>query len=87
LVPLAIVEVLVRTDLPYRPLALVLGAAPVFTLRWRRSNPLLVIAVAFGAQAVADVANLYGAHQSAALYTSAYVLLLPYSLLRRGCLW
>jgi hypothetical protein len=66
LVPLAIVEVLVRPDLPWRPLALVLGAAPVFTLRWRRSNPLLVIAVAFGAQAVADVANLYGAHQSAA---------------------
>jgi signal transduction histidine kinase len=84
LVPLAIVEVLVRPDLPWRPLALVLGAAPVFTLRWRRSNPLLVIAVAFGAQAVADVANLYGAHQSAALYTSAYVLLLPYSLLRWG---
>lgn len=47
-------------------------------------EPSTRVAVAFSAQALADAANLFGAHQSAALYTTAYVLLLPYSLLRWG---
>jgi hypothetical protein len=50
---------------------------------WRRSNPL-VIAVAFSAQVVADVANLFGAYQLAALHTNACVLLLPYSFVALG---
>src|SRR5680860_318440 len=84
LVPVAVVEVIFREDLPWRPVALVLGVAPVFTLLWRRTHPLVVVAVAFGAQTVADVATLFGADDSAVLYTTAYVLLLPYSLFRWG---
>lgn len=84
LVAMACIEVLLRPDLPWRPLALVFGAGPVLALRWRRSHPLPVIALAFGAQALADTAALFGAPQSAVLYTTAYVLLLPYSLLRWG---
>jgi signal transduction histidine kinase len=84
LVAMACIEVLLRPDLPFRPLALVFGAGPVLALRWRRSNPLPVIALAFGAQALADTAALFGAPRSAVLFTTAYVLLLPYSLLRWG---
>ena len=84
LVPLAVLEVILREDLVWRPVALVLGAAPVFTLLWRRTHPLVVVAVAFGAQTLADVATLFGADESAVLYTTAYVLLLPYSLFRWG---
>ena len=84
LVPLAVLEVILREDLVWRPVALVLGAAPVFTLLWRRTHPLIVIAVAFGAQTLADVATLFGADESAVLFTTAYVLLLPYSLFRWG---
>ena len=84
LVPLAVLEVILREDLVWRPVALVLGAAPVFTLLWRRTHPLIVVAVAFGAQTLADVATLFGADESAVLYTTAYVLLLPYSLFRWG---
>ncbi len=84
LVAMACIEVLLRPDLPWRPLALVFGAGPVLALRWRRSHPLPVIALAFGAQALADTAALFGAPRSAVLFTTAYVLLLPYSLLRWG---
>lgn len=84
LVPLAVLEVILREDLVWRPVALVLGAAPVFTLLWRRTHPLVVVAVAFGAQTLADVATLFGADESAVLYTTAYVLLIPYSLFRWG---
>ncbi|MDQ5832953.1 MAG: histidine kinase [Actinomycetota bacterium] len=84
LVPLAVLEVILREDLVWRPVALVLGAAPVFTLLWRRTHPLVVVAVAFGAQTLADAATLFGADESAVLYTTAYVLLLPYSLFRWG---
>ncbi|HZJ49570.1 MAG TPA: sensor histidine kinase [Actinomycetota bacterium] len=84
LVPVAVLEVIFREDLPWRPVAFVLGVAPVFTLLWRRTHPLVVVAVAFGAQTMADVATLFGADESAVLYTSAYVLLLPYSLFRWG---
>lgn len=84
LVPLAVLEVILREDLVWRPVALVLGAAPIFTLLWRRTHPLVVVAVAFGAQTLADVMAPFGADESAVLYTTAYVLLLPYSLFRWG---
>ena len=84
LVPVAVLEVIFREDLPWRPVALALGVVPVFALLWRRTHPLVVLAVVFGAQTVADVATLFGADDSAVLDTSAYVLLLPYSLFRWG---
>lgn len=84
LVPVAVVEVIFRDDLPWRPVALVFGVVPLFTLLWRRTHPLVVLAVVFGAQTVADLATLFGADDSAVLYTTAYVLLLPYSLFRWG---
>ena len=84
LVPVGVFEGIFRADLAWRPAAIVLAVAPVFTLLWRRTHPLVVFAVAFGAQTVADVATLFGADDSAVLYTTAYVLLLPYSLFRWG---
>lgn len=84
LVPVGVFEGIFREDLAWRPFALVLAVTPVFTLLWRRTHPLVVFAVAFGAQTVADVATLFGADDSAVLYTTAYVLLLTYSLFRWG---
>ncbi len=84
LVPAGILEAMLRDDLVWRPFALVLGVAPVFALLWRRTDPLVVVAVVLGAQTLADVARLLGADESAVLHTSAYVLVLPYSLCRWG---
>lgn len=83
LVPLAVLEVILREELVWRPVALILGVALVFTLLWRRSNPLVVVAIAFGALATVHVAILLGA-ESVELYTTAIVILLPYSLFRWG---
>ena len=84
LVPVAILEGLLRDNLAWRPFALVLGVLPVFTLLWRRTNPLVVVALAFGAHAAADLPTLFGAEHSAMLGTNAFVILLPYSLFRWG---
>ena len=84
LVPTAIVEAILRDDLGWRPVALVLGVAPIFMLLWRRTQPLLVVAVVFGAHAASEAVTLVGAHHSAMLYTTAWLIVLPYSLFRWG---
>ena len=55
LVPTAIVEGILRDELVWRQLSLVLGVALVFTLLWRRTNPLLVVVAAFGSTAAVHV--------------------------------
>ena len=84
LVPAAILESIFRDELGWRPVALVLGVAPVFTLLWRRSHPLVVVAVVFGAHAASEAVTIFGAQHSAMLYSSAWLILLPYSLFRWG---
>ncbi len=84
LVPTAILEGILREDLVWRPVALVLGVGLVFTLLWRRTHPLVAVAVASGAMAAVDVATLFDTGESVELFTMAYVLLLPYSLFRWG---
>ena len=82
LAPTAILEGLLRDQVVWRPVALVLGVALAFTLLWRRTHPLAVVAVTFGALIVADVANLIAAVGPVGLDTMIYVVLLPYSLFR-----
>lgn len=84
LVPTAVLEGLLREDVVWRPVALVLGAALALTLLWRRTHPLRAVVVAFGAVIAADVASLVAADGAVGLYTMAYLLLLPYSLVRWG---
>jgi signal transduction histidine kinase len=80
----AALEALLRGDVVNRPLALLLGAAPIVTLLWRRSHPLAMVTIAYVAHAVIHYAPIYDHHHDpeAALYASVFVLLLPYSLLR-----
>ena len=84
LVTAAVLEGIFREELDWRPLAVILCVALVFTLLWRRTHPLFVVVVAFGALAAVAVATLVGADGPAVLYTTAFVLLLPYSLFRWG---
>ncbi|CRK58989.1 Putative two-component system sensor kinase [Alloactinosynnema sp. L-07] len=81
LVAIAVLEGLLRSDLPWRAISMILSAGLVPTLLWRRSRPLLMVAIAFGACAVAPV--LTGG-QDPGLYVLVYVVLLPYSLFRWG---
>ena len=84
LVPTAVLEGVLREDVAWRPVALVLAVAVVVLLLWRRTSPLAVVAAAFGALAAVGVAAFFGADEPVGLYTTGCVLLLPYSLFRWG---
>lgn len=84
LVPTAVLEAIFREDVGWRPVALVLGVAPVFALLWRRTHPLAVVAIVFAAHAASEAVTMFGAHHSAMLNTTAWLILLPYSLFRWG---
>jgi signal transduction histidine kinase len=85
LVLTALLEGILRTDVPWRPVALVLAVALVLPLLWRRTHPLAVVAVVFGAVIVLNIATLVGGPAtSVGLYTMIYVILIPYALLRWG---
>lgn len=81
----AALEALLRPDIANRPLALVLGVAPIFTLLGRRSQPLLMVVLAFAAHVAIHAAPLFHHHEPGqSLYSLVFVLLLPYSLTRWG---
>ena len=84
LVPTALAEGVLRPDVVWRPLALAVCVALVFTLLWRRTHPLAAVAIAFGSLAVMDAAALVAGVRQPGLYATAFVVLLPYALFRWG---
>ncbi len=76
----ALVEGILRADLPWRPLVVGLAVAIAPTLLWRRTSPLLMAAIAFGACEVVGLV-IGGDPQLNAL---AFLLILLYSLVRWG---
>ena len=84
LVPLAIAEGVLSEVVIWRPLTTALTAALMLTLPWRRTQPLLMVTLAFGATAVVQaIAILHGADWKG-LDTNIFTLILPYALLRWG---
>ncbi|GAA3445698.1 sensor histidine kinase [Planomonospora venezuelensis] len=81
LVPAAVLEGVLRPDLPWRTLSVFLAVALVPTLLWRRTRPLPMLAVCFTATGL--VPMLLGAPPSE-MYTMVYQLILVYSLFRWG---
>ena len=77
LVATAILEGILREDVIWRPVALVLAVALVFPLLRRRTHPLVMVAAAFGAGIAVTVAALVGADGPVGLDTSVYILLFP----------
>jgi signal transduction histidine kinase len=84
LAPTAILEGILREQLVWRPVAVVVALVAVCSLLWRRTHPLAVVAGAFGAIFLADIGSLITTGVPVGLYTTACVLLLPYSLVRWG---
>jgi signal transduction histidine kinase len=82
MVPVAVVEVVFRNDLGWPPVAFVFGVVSAFMLLWRRTHPLAAVAVAFGLHGASEAVTLLGAEHQAMLYSSALLLVLPYSLFR-----
>jgi signal transduction histidine kinase len=84
LIPAVILEAIFRTDLDWWLFAMVFGLLPLFLLPWRRTHPLLVVAIGFVMHVAGDIALLFGAENSAILVASLWVLVLPYALVRWG---
>jgi signal transduction histidine kinase len=81
----AVLEGVLRPDVVWRPVAIVEAVALSFTLLWRRTHPLAMVAVAFGVAIVVDTTSiLVGTSGPVSLYTMVFLLLLPYALFRWG---
>ena len=81
---LGVVEAVLTVEPSLLPLALIGGVAPMLTLLWRRTHPLVTTTIAFGAIAVVAVATFLGVDDSVFLYASLYAFLLPYAGFRWG---
>ena len=77
---LAVVEGLARTDLPNAPAAVAVVIALVPTLLWRRTHPLLMLVISFAATGVFQLVT----GNEPALFVSAFLLLIVYSVFRWG---
>lgn len=81
LVPIAVLEGVLRPDLPGRAVWVTVAVGLVPTLLWRRTRPLLMVAIAFG---TSGLAPLLTDGVTPDLTVLVYLLLLPYSLFRWG---
>jgi len=81
LIPAAVLEGILRPDVPWRVLSIVVTVGVVLTLLWRRTRPLLMVAIAFGAT---TVVSLITGTDTPSLDVQAFVLLLVYALFRWG---
>ncbi|MGW6197137.1 sensor histidine kinase [Kribbella sp. NPDC055110] len=79
-----VLEGVLRDDVVWRPVALVVAAVTVCALLWRRTHPLGVVAAVFGGLIVVNVVALISGDATFGLYTMICVVLLPYSLVRWG---
>ncbi len=84
LVVLALIEGLTREELVWRPVALALQLVPIVALLWRRTHPLLSVAVAWSVIAGLDIAAIAVGRDSPGLYTMALLIVFPYALFRWG---
>jgi len=82
---LAVLESLLRQDLPWFPVGTLEAIALAFTLLWRRTHPLAMLALAFGVSIVVDIASVAShAGGQVGLFSMVYLLLLTYAVFRWG---
>ena len=80
----AVLEGIVRPDLAWRPLVVVLALALLPALLWRRSRPLLAALVGWGVAGLLSVLQLTANAGDLGLLSMMAVLILLYSLVRWG---
>ena len=80
----AVLEGVLREDLPLPLLSVVLTVALALLLLWRRTHPLAVVATAFGVVVVVDTGLIVADAPALDVYTMVYFLVFPYALFRWG---
>lgn len=78
----AIVEGVLRPDVPLRPLSTAVGVLLGLAMIWRRPHPFVTVAVVFGLTSAFNVVTLIQPAFRVELYIMGVVLLFPYSLMR-----
>ena len=81
LFPTAVLEGVFRQDLTARPLSIAIAAGLTLVLPWRRSHPLLMVAIAFG---VCGLSPFLVWEQFPNQNVMVYMVLLPFALFRWG---
>jgi signal transduction histidine kinase len=81
---LAVAEGFFSQDLVWRPLTAGLAVAIAFTLPWRRTHPVPMIVIVFGAIGVVQTCAMLHDVAWRGVYATVFGLLLPYALLRWG---
>src|SRR3954468_15691806 len=80
----SLVEVVLRHDLAPRPLLLLDTLALLGPLPWRRTHPLVAVAVAFGTLTIVDIVRILTGSQGGLLNSTSAALALAYALFRGG---
>ncbi|CAN5400477.1 histidine kinase [soil metagenome] len=80
----ALLEVMVRDDMVWRPVALAFGLTLALSMLWRRTQPLAMVGLAFGGLIALDLASVIFAGGPFSAYAGSFVLVLVYSLFRWG---
>jgi len=80
----ALLEGVLRDDVAWRPLAMILAVGLAPLVLWRRTRPLPCVVVAFGTAMVLGLASLAGGVPSVGLNTMIYFLVFVYALVRWG---
>src|SRR3954462_6799872 len=80
----SLVEVVLRQDLAPRPLLLLATLAVLGPLPWRRTHPLVAVAVSFGTLTIVDSVRILTGSHGALLDSISAALILAYALFRWG---
>ena len=80
----ALLEVALRPALTLASFSLLVGAAFMPTLYWRRTKPLSMVVIAFGATTALTLAELATGRALPTPHVSVFFLMLPYALFRWG---
>src|SRR5690349_16767037 len=80
----SVVELVLRQDLAPRPLLLLAALAVLGPLLWRRTHPLVAVAVSFGTLTIVDSVRILTGSHGAPLNSISAALILAYALFRWG---
>ncbi|MFI6432719.1 sensor histidine kinase [Rhodococcus oryzae] len=80
----SVAEVVLRQDLAPRPLQLLAVLAVLGPLLWRRTHPLVAVAVSCGTLTIIDIVRILTGSQGTVLNSTLAVLILAYALFRWG---
>jgi signal transduction histidine kinase len=84
LVAWSVVEVVLRQDLAPRPFLLLETLAVLAPLLWRRTHPLVAVAVSFGTLTIVDSVRILTGSHGVLLNSMSAALILTYALFRWG---